>query len=77
MVLLHHRVVPGLGDGVRPRREAVVVDADQTPCGDRDLAPVEATLMGVPAGAAAALAKPAAPAGTVAVASAAESSRAA
>jgi hypothetical protein len=77
MVLLHHRVVPGLGDGVRPRREAVVAGADQTPCGDRELAPVEATLTGVPAGAAAAPVPPAGPTGTVAVASAAESTRAA
>jgi hypothetical protein len=71
MVLLHHRVVPGLGDGVRPRPEAVVVDADQWPCADRDLARVEATLPGVPPGAART------PAVIVAAGSAAESTRAA
>lgn len=71
MVLLHHRVVPGLGDGVRPRPEAVVVDAERWPCGDRDLAPVEATLPEVPCGAAGT------PAAIAVSASAAESTRAA
>jgi hypothetical protein len=55
MVLLHHRVVPGLGGGVRPRPEAVVVEAGQVPCGDRDRAQVEPAADGAPTPTAAAV----------------------
>ena len=41
MVLLHHRVVPGLDGGVRPRPQVVVVEAGQVPCSDRDRSQVE------------------------------------
>jgi hypothetical protein len=49
MVLLHHHVVPGLGGGVRPRPQAVVVEAGQVPSDDRDRAQVEPAADGAPA----------------------------
>ncbi len=49
MVLLHHHVVPGLDGGVRPRPQAVVVEAGQVPSNDRDRAQVEPAANGAPA----------------------------